>query len=69
MLKYVVVSIIYVFRFSLQMFMPKYLLFRTPYLKLSKLSYTKKTVDAIQVSEADNSQVLLIWNSVMVLMS
>lgn len=27
------------------------------------------SVDAIQVTEADNSQVLLIWNSVVVLMS
>lgn len=75
MLKYIVVSTVHVFRFSLQilldtkMFMPKYLLFRTSYLKPSKLSYTKKSVDAILVTEADNFQALLILNSVVVLLS
>lgn len=51
------------------MFMPKYLLFRTSYLKPSKLSYAKKSVDAILVTEADNSQALLILSSVVVLLS
>jgi len=63
MLKYVAVSITYVFTFSLhiildtKIFMPKYLRFRTSFLKLSKLSYAKKAVNAILVTEADNSEV------------